>query len=336
MVKTRFILFFVLLCGSLPSWAAVNRPPQFVLLAFDGGLQLDRWQDTRFFAAQLKRAGISLQFTYFVSSVYFLADQRKNFYKGPHHKAGESEIDFGGTLEEIAARIKQVDAAASEGHEIASHLNGHFDGSSWKTVDWETEFDLYYKLIFSVKENNKMPKDIPWVFRPSDVQGFRAPYLAVSSGLWPALRDHHFRYDTSDVQDSHYWPEKSRGFWNFPLAKLKIAGSGKPTISMDYNFYEAQSDAEDDLAHAAIYETQTFETYMEYFTENYNGNRAPVSIGHHFPLFNGGAYWNAMKKFALTVCGLPEVRCVSYRQLADFMDKVDTSTLAAYRRGHFQ
>jgi hypothetical protein len=35
------------------------------------------------------------------------------------------------------------------------------------------------------------------------------------------------------------------------------------------------------------------------------------------------------------VCGLPEVRCVTYTALADFMDGLQPATLEAYRKGDF-
>jgi hypothetical protein len=46
-------------------------------------------------------------------------------------------------------------------------------------------------------------------------------------------------------------------------------------------------------------------------------------------------YHQALQAFAQSVCGLPEVRCVTYTQLADFMDGLSQSTLAAYQSGDF-
>ena len=77
------------------------------------------------------------------------------------------------------------------------------------------------------------------------------------------------------------------------------------------------------------------DTYLDYFKANYTGNRAPLHIGHHFTDYQRGAYREALKSFARTVCGLPEVRCVSYKMLADFLDKASPETLAAYRKGDF-
>ena len=80
---------------------------------------------------------------------------------------------------------------------------------------------------------------------------------------------------------------------------------------------------------------QTLQTDLHYFKTNYAGNRAPLHIGHHFMNYGGGAYNEALKAFARAVCGLPEVRCVTYAKLADFMDQQNADTLAAYRKGDF-
>ena len=78
------------------------------------------------------------------------------------------------------------------------------------------------------------------------------------------------------------------------------------------------------------------DTYLDYFKANYTGNRAPMHIGHHFTDYQSGAYRDALKTFARTVCGLPEVRCVTYKTLADFMDGLDMpDACRPYRAGDF-
>jgi hypothetical protein len=116
---------------------------------------------------------------------------------------------------------------------------------------------------------------------------------------------------------------------------LRIAGSGRGTLSMDYNFFMAQARGLDDPRRYAQAREQMLATYLQYFRANYMGNRAPLHIGHHFTGMQGGAYNEALKSFARAVCGLPEVRCVTYARLADFMDKQSGETLAAYRSGDF-
>ena len=65
--------------------------------------------------------------------------------------------------------------------------------------------------------------------------------------------------------------------------------------------------------------------------------RKPRAAAHRasFHELRGGAYNEALKSFARAVCGLPEVRCVTYAKLADFMDQQNAETLAAYRKGDF-
>ena len=104
---------------------------------------------------------------------------------------------------------------------------------------------------------------------------------------------------------------------------------------MDYNFFVAHSRAVYDPRRYEMVREQMLQTYLQYFKSNYAGNRAPLHIGHHFMNYGGGAYHEALKSFARAVCGLPEVRCVTYAKLADFMDQQNSETLAAYRRGDF-
>ena len=62
------------------------------------------------------------------------------------------------------------------------------------------------------------------------------------------------------------------------------------------------------------------QSYLAYFRASYEGDRAPLSIGHHFADWNDGAYREALRRFVLEACPMPEVRCVSYAELADWLD----------------
>jgi hypothetical protein len=176
---------------------------------------------------------------------------------------------------------------------------------------------------------------VKFAFPPSEVIGFRAPYLATSAGLYTALRDDGFRYDTSGDSWPEDWPEKTGGLWRFNLAELKLAGSGRHALSMDFNFFAAQSHEVVDPARRDAFREEMLQTYLAYFHSNYAGNRAPLNIGHHFFDYQNGAYREALEMFARTVCGLPEVRCTTYAELADFMDRLDATTLEAYRNADF-
>ena len=51
----------------------VERPPQYVLLAFDGSKSLPFWEESRDFAREN-----DIKFTYFISGVYFLHSGTKS------------------------------------------------------------------------------------------------------------------------------------------------------------------------------------------------------------------------------------------------------------------
>lgn len=305
--------------------ATVARPPQFVLLAFDGSYNLNFWRESRGFARDN-----DLKFTYFISGVYFIPNASKSGYNAPKHGVGKSAIGWGGNAAEIAERYEELRLANAEGHEIASHANGHFDGSSWSESDWSSEFDQFDKIIFE-GVGVRAPS---LGFGPRDVVGFRAPQLGHSPGLFRTMPNKSYTYDTSKSDAADYWPQKNNGVWNMPLARLRIVGSGKATLSMDYNFYVADSRGQSDPANKEKYKKQMVDTYMQYFQNNYFGNRAPVHIGHHFSKWNGGAYWEAMQTFAKRVCGQPEVKCVTYKELVSFVEE-HQSELRDYKAGNF-
>ena len=315
---------------------SVDRPPQFVLLAFDGSLNNSFWEESLNFAAQNE-----IDYTYFASGVYFLLNQNKALYTEPTHGAGKSAIGWGGTsTTNLTNRMGYLRRAFAEGNEIGSHGNGHFDGSTWTYDEWRLEFSQFPKLIFDAFTNNGIvpPKDFDLGFGISEVKGFRAPQLGQNPALYDVLAEEGFRYDTSKIATMNYWPEKRKGgVWNYPLAQVRIAGTAKKTISMDYNFFVTQSGAVEERSPTLqdIYRREMLQTYYNYFLNNYNGNRAPVHIGHHFSKWNGGAYWKAMKEFAQTVCKLPEVRCVTYAALTDWLGTKTPQELSALAKGAF-
>jgi len=317
-----------------PARAGVDRPPQFVVMAFDNCTELERWQELTDFAAEMNRDGDRLHFTFFVSGINFIADANRNSYEGPHQRRGYSRINFGGSPQDVRRRVDYVNDLHRSGHEIASHAMGHFNGAAWSVGDWEKEFRSYAEIVRNVGPGNGIP-EARLAFAATDVIGFRAPYLAKGPGLYGALKASGFRYDTSGVGYADAWPEKIDGIWRFNLAMLRIQGSGRATLSMDYNFFVAQARGATDPRRVEAAREQTLQTYLAYFKTNYSGNRAPLHIGHHFFGYQLGAYNEALKSFARAVCNLPEVRCVTYAALADFMDAQSAETLVAYRKGDF-
>ena len=312
----------------------VARPPQFVMLAFDNCTELTRWQDLSDFAAAMDHDGKRVRFTFFVSGVNYIEDADHNIYQGPGARRGYSRINFGGSADEVKKRVDYINALYTQGHEIASHAVGHFDGARWSAAQWQQEFASYRDLFADADGKARAATsrlEVPF----AKVVGFRAPYLATGSGLYAALRKDGFRYDTSGSTFPDQWPRKVDDLWRFDLAQLRIDGSRRSTLSMDYNFFIAQSHGAVDPRHAEQYKQQMLATYLTYFRTNYTGNRAPLNIGHHFFAYQGGVYDEALEEFARRVCGLPEVKCATYSELADFMDQQAPETLAAWQKGDF-
>jgi peptidoglycan/xylan/chitin deacetylase (PgdA/CDA1 family) len=314
---------------------AVERPPQFVIMAFDNCTELERWKELSAFAADMNASGKPLHFTFFVSGINFIADDNASVYQPPNRRRGASEIGFGGTADDVAQRVGYINDLYRNGHEIASHAVGHFNGSGWSAADWMQEFSSFRDILTNVAANNGLDSTVKFAFPPSEVIGFRAPYLATSAGLYTALKDDGFRYDTSSDSAPGDWPDKVGGLWRFNLAELKLADSGRHALSMDFNFFAAQSHMTVEPSRRDAFREEMLQTYLAYFHSNYAGNRAPLNIGHHFFDYQDGAYREALEMFARTVCGLPEVRCATYTELADFLDSLDAPTREAYRNGDF-
>jgi hypothetical protein len=309
-----------------------GKQPQFVVMAFDGSRSLDMWQNTLDFAQEMSQAGHPVHFTYFLSGVYFLNWRKANSYLPPQKPAGTSLIGFADSNLDVEKRVAFVNRALAEGHEIGSHLNGHFDGSKWTLQDWQQEFSQFNNLIFNIAPNNDVdPLDAGRYnihLSQADMIGFRAPDLGKNNAMYQVLKDNGYAYDTSGVGKATDWPKKlPNGLWEFPLAQINYATSTSKILSMDYNFYFKQSAAKDVAKQGDEkwnkFFNDTYTSYINYFNQNYQGGRAPVFIGSHFSEWNDGAYWEAMKKFAQDVCVQPEVKCVDFKELMDYLNTRD-------------
>lgn len=334
----------------------LKAPPQFVLLAFDGSLNLQFWKDSANFAdtiyTTINDAGDKrkLKFTYFINAPYFIEKGSREVYKTPGLGRPVSCIGWSDPTNSSGDRVKLTNEAFRRGHEIASHANSHCDasgtdpenplyGKRWTEANWSEEFRQFNDMLFRFIPTNSPSK---FIFPKESIVGFRAPLLATTDGLWPTLKKFNFRYDTSKSSSPTYWPQKMPwGGWNFPLAEIKIEGTTRKTFSMDYNWFVYHSAgvtkrgmAEGDATYNK-FKNQMLNSYKYYFKQNYYGGRGPIHIGHHFSKWNKGVYWEVMKEFAQFVCSKPDVRCVTYKEYADWLDGLRPDIYQAYRTGQF-
>ena len=306
------------------SYQVGTATPQFVVLSFDGSKSIDMLNETLAFQKKLQQEGKLLHFTYFVNAAYFLTKETSTLYQAPKEKLGVSNIGFASSSADIALRVKTFNTAVLRGNEIGSHTVGHFNGASWSYENWKQEFDSFTSLLTNVQKNNPSAS-IEAPHFTEHILGFRAPNLGVDDVLYKALSDFHFTYDASGVGGMSKWPFKdSYGIWHVPLGTIAIGEKKRPVVAIDYSLWAHQSNLKNNAVKGTpLWNThydEVVKAYMDYFTTNYGGSRAPIVIGDHFTKWNDGLYWEALKTFAENVCGKPEVHCVTFSELVDYLN----------------
>jgi peptidoglycan/xylan/chitin deacetylase (PgdA/CDA1 family) len=307
--------------------AGEDRQKQILLVSFDGAHDNRLWARSRAIA---KRA--NAHFTYFLSCTTLIPRARADDYKAPGIKAGRSSIGFATDADEVTIRLDHIWKARGEGHEIASHTCGHFDGKDWTKAEWLKEFKTFDRVLLNAWKDNGLadrePKD--WAdFVKNDITGFRAPYLSAPDSLFQAEREHGFRYDASVVSHDPALPAREGGLARFGLPLIPEGPKERRIIAMDYNLFIRHSAGLDHPSKRDEFAERSYKAFREAFESQYNGDRIPLQIGLHFVEMNGGAYWAAMERLVTEVCPLPDVACVTYAQALAMLEDRDGSTTAS-------
>lgn len=310
-----------------------QRPPQFVIFSWDGAGE-DSQRLFSHFREVARANGATM--TYFLSGVYLLPDEKRDLYRPPQHSPGRSDIGFN-DLRGIKDTVEQLRGAWLEGNEIGTHFNGHFCGKGggvgeWTVEEWKSEIAQAKAFVQGWKTNTGTKEAVPLPFDyDKELIGGRTPCLEGRKNFMRAARELDFRYDTSGV-NNQVWPDKEDGLWDLSMQLVPVPGHAYETLTMDYNFYMNQSGARSgNPAKQERWGDQFRDGLLAGFERAYKGNRAPLIIGNHFESWNGGVYMRAVEETIKTVCGKPEVRCVSFRQLADWLDAQDPKVLDRLR-----
>jgi hypothetical protein len=310
-----------------------EKPPQFVVFSWDGA-----GEDSQRLFSHFRKVGqrYGATMTYFLSGVYLLPEEKKRLYSPPRHSVGRSDIGFN-DVKGIRDTVEQIRGAWFEGNEIGTHFNGHFCGKdggvgTWSKEEWKSEIAQAKDFVKNWKSNAalKSVKPLPFDYE-KELVGARTPCLEGRKNFMRAASEMGFRYDTSGVNDQ-IWPRKQGRLWDLSLQLVPMPGRAFQTLSMDYNFYMNQSGAaRGESSKHAYWGNQMRDGLVQAFERSYRGNRAPLIIGNHFESWNGGTYMRAVEETIKTVCPQREVRCVSFRQLADWLDAQDPQVLAKLR-----
>ncbi|MEU6254128.1 hypothetical protein [Streptomyces sp. NPDC047043] len=311
-----------------------EKPPQFVVFSWDGALE---GSDHLFSHYRELAKKYDAHMTFFLTGIYLLPKSKKTLYHPPQHKPGAAAIDYP-TDEHVRTTLEQLRLAYNEGNEIGTHFNGHFcdsrtSGKYWSVDDWKQEIDQFYSLVENWKTNTGFTDvpALPFDFK-KEIAGGRAPCLEGQKNLLKAIKGLGWKYDASSPGDFQIWPSKKSGVWDFPLQLVPYSADNQ-ALSMDFNFLYNQTGGEvqGNPANYAQWEKQTVDSYMNGFNRVYYGSRAPLFIGNHFEDWNGGIYMKAVDRIVKNVCTKKGVKCVSFKELADWLDVQKPETLARLR-----
>ncbi|MTD15625.1 polysaccharide deacetylase [Nakamurella sp. YIM 132087] len=312
--------------------AAGEKAPQFVVVSFDGVGWHEKWQYWK--DIQTK---VPFHFTGFLSGTYMLTTETKEKYQGPGHNPGAASISWNEPAD-LVPEINDLNDAINRGDEIGTHFNGHFcegndpSGNVWNTADWNNELDQFFSLVANVDANNGITDKLN--IDPSEIRGGRTPCLeGHAEDLFPAYKAHNMDYDSSFTKHGISWPLKSKEnkIWQIGMAEYPIHGTDHFQITMDYNFYYTQREANSEgvtEAESAQDSQQVLDTYRDMYNATFNGNRAPLILGNHFNSWNNNAYSDAIANFVLETCGKADTYCVTNRDLIDWMEAQDPAVLA--------
>lgn len=308
-----------------------QRPPQFVIVSFDGAGSHQKWDYWRRVADESHA-----RLTGFLSGVYLVDGAHRTAYRGPGHRPGRNSLGYWFSPQDVRTLIGDLNLAWSKGYELGTHYNGHFcagdppGGGRWTTAQWNNELNQFFRFWRSYRTVDALP-DAPALAVPADtVRGGRTPCLeGRPEQLMPALKAHGFSYDSSGIANGIAWPRtNSSGLWQFPLAYVPLAGRGSGVVSMDYNFWVKQTGSPPTVRDPVGDSAQVLRTYQGMYQAAYHGNRAPLVLGNHFNNWNGGAYTMALSAFMRQTCRKPDTYCLPYRDVIRWMKAQDPAVLA--------
>jgi hypothetical protein len=322
---------------------------QIVTIAFDGSRAISMWRESMAFAREMRRdQGKQVHFTYFINTPYYLTDP-------PRNALGISAGDI--SADEALRRWAYTQLAINEGHEIGSHLVGHYNGEGWSQEQWEQEFTMFEDHVrdhlFAPVLNSEGQPLFPRFSCDDPLATECDPVYPVLDTDGKELFDAQGKPNPEMIASGRLVPHRMVGLrapelgWNNSMLDVMAARG------FVYDTSQTGTLTWPDLTRGNLWEfpVQTFprtrssrsvlgmdynfyvnkvdgaevaEMYEKVVREAREGDRHPVYLCHHFSKWagpDGMTYWDALKQSVRSLASLGDVSFPSYIELVDLLGR---------------
>ena len=219
----------------------------------------------------------------------------------------EYVFPYAASLADIRVTVENIRRLIARGAEIGAHTVRHSHGREFTRERWDFELEDHARIL-----------DVLGLDHPI---GFRAPFLETNDALYDSLAAHGYTYDCSATESRRRWPTRhgESGVWVFGVPTVAIPGRDRPVLLYDLNLdarlHAAAINAgtSGETAIHAFMDRAFEDAAYDEFMVRYRGTRAPFLVSGH------GGFQRPIGRFMRRVCGMPDVRCTTFREAAAYM-----------------
>jgi peptidoglycan/xylan/chitin deacetylase (PgdA/CDA1 family) len=290
---------------------------KIILISFDGSGYFNMWEQTLLFAKDHEDE--NLKFTYFISAPYYITNKECKDYDIPYWALDEikdkkpyCKIQEDKYIESVIKRREYTKMAIFYGHEIGSHLGGHYDGKYWTKEQWAKEMKWFRDVMtISDIDNNK-------------ITGIRVPYLSTNREFYSAMEE-----DGGYLYDSSKGYNKKMGYTakdEIPIKSINViylkGGVGDGTVGWTLPFDDAFQTFISKNFIKSITNKEIEDIYFDSLCHAYLNidDYYPLQICLHFEQINNSAYYNAMVRFVDWVSDKDPIY-MTYRDYYNYIKK---------------
>ncbi len=221
------------------------------------------------------------------------------------------------------------------GHEIANHTHDHNTSTATTEAEWTRQIDGLTRFMRDTVGVN-----------PSDIVGFRTPFLATNQALWKVLQQKKVLYDATLTEESgspfskdlaHFvWPHTlntgaGTACTSSACPQTPIPGMWAVPLWVTYNTDGRSLSTMDPEGRFVDDSTGFYNALMYTFEKRYSGNRAPLGLYFHAGRLDYPAQHAGLRRFFNTVMARGDVWVLTVRGLVSWMQQpVPNSGMAAW------